>query len=101
MSLSNALHKGRKTWALIQRLDFAFFCCPFLKREALIKGSGMEGVLEESISLPVAVPLLGDMAWLLPPAALSFQCLHGSVALTNNNEAKRESSQEKKVRHQP
>lgn len=56
--------------------------------EPLIKGSGLEGVLEESLSLPVSGPLLGDKAWLLPPAALSSRCPPGSVALTNNREAK-------------
>lgn len=94
-SLSNALHKGRKTWVLIQRMDFPLFL-PLSESEAVIKGSGLEGVLAESLRLPVSGPLLGDRAWLLPPAALSSQCLHGSVALTNNSGAKRESGQEKK-----
>lgn len=62
----------------------------------MIKGRGLEGVLEKSLSLPVSGPLLGGTAWLLPPAALSSRCLRGSAALTNNSGAKQESGQEKK-----
>lgn len=66
-----------------------FFFLHLSESEALIKGSGLEGVLEESLSLPVSGPLLGGKAWLLPPAALSSRCPPGSVALTNNREAKK------------
>lgn len=50
----------------------------------------MWGVLEESVRLPVSGPLLGGMAWLLPPAGLSSQCLYGSAALTQNSGGERE-----------
>lgn len=53
--------------------------------EALMKGRRMRGVLEESIRLPVAGPLPGGTAWLLPPAALSSRCRPGSDALTHNS----------------
>lgn len=52
---------------------------------ALIKGRRMWGVLGEPIKLPVSGPLRGGMAWLLPPAGLSSQCLHGSAAFTHNS----------------
>lgn len=74
---------------------------PLSASEALIKGSVLEGVLEESLRLPASGPLLAGRAWLLPPAALSSLCPHGSGVLTNNSGAKREWGQEKKPPHQP
>lgn len=62
--------------------------------EALMKGRRMRGVLEESIRLPVAAPLPGGTAWLLPPAALSSRCRTGSAALMHDSSNTQPSGEE-------